>query len=64
MKVEAGQIRGWKTRYFQLTPPSPGWEYFLVLREEEKGKWLVRFAAEKNEIMLETAIEDLTDLIE
>jgi hypothetical protein len=63
MKVSAGQIRTWKSRYFQLTPPNEGWEYFLVLNKEGDGKWTVRFAAGKNESMLETTIEDLTDVL-
>ena len=61
--IEPGQIRTWKSRYFQLTPPNEGWEYFLVLFKEENGKWMVRFPSGKNELMLETSILDLTDVL-
>jgi hypothetical protein len=61
--VEAGQLRTWKSRYFRHTPPTEGWEYFLVLQREGDDKWLVRFATEKNEVMSEAAIQDLTDVL-
>ena len=61
--VQPGQIRTWKSRYFQTTPPNEGWEYFLVMFKEGDGRWLVRFAAGKNESMLETTIQDLTDVL-
>jgi len=62
-RVEAGQIRTWKSRYFQLTPPTEGWEVFLVMCKDGDNKWLVRFAAGENQSMLETTIQDLTDVL-
>lgn len=61
--VEPGQLRTWKSRFFQHTPPNEGWEYFLVMHRDGEDRWLVRFAAGKNESMLETTIMDLTDVM-
>ncbi len=61
--IQPGQIRTWKPVYFQLTPPNEGWECFLVLFEEENGKWIVRFGSGKNESMTEKSILDLTDVL-
>jgi len=58
--VEPGQLRKWGIQYFQLTPPSEGFEYFLTLWDNGDGKWTVRFRGGKVEEMKEDAIEDLT----
>jgi len=60
VKVEPGQLRKWGTRYFQLTPPSDGFEYFLVLWANGDGKWTVKFRDGRMEEMREDAIEGLT----
>jgi hypothetical protein len=58
--VEGGQLRTWGKKYFQLTPPSDGFEYFLVLWDNGDGKWTVRFRGGKVEEMREGSIEELT----
>lgn len=61
--VRPGQLRRWKSRYFQQTPPTEGWEYFLVMFKCGDDKWTVRFAAEKDQEMSEESIMELTDVI-
>jgi hypothetical protein len=63
-KVQAGQLRTWGERYFQLTPPNEGFEYFIVLWECGVGRWTVRFRGGKIEEMREDVIAGLTVILE
>jgi hypothetical protein len=62
--VEAGQLRTWGKRYFQLTPPNEGFEYFIVLWKSGDVVWTVRFRNGKIEEMREEVIKSLTVILD
>jgi hypothetical protein len=62
--IAPGQLRKWGTKYFQLTPPSDGFEYFLVLWDNGDGKWTVRFRGGRIEEMREEVIRSLTVILD
>jgi len=64
LEVQAGQLRTWGERYFQLTPPNEGFEYFIVLWKSGDVKWVVRFRGGKIEEMREDVIRSLTVILD
>jgi hypothetical protein len=62
--VSPGQLRTWGKKYFQLTPPNEGFEYFIVLWKCGVGGWTVRFRGGRIEEMREDVIRSLTVILD
>lgn len=64
LAVQEGQLRVWSEKYFRLTAPNPGFEYFIVLWENGDGKWTVKFRGGQMEEMRRDVIEGLTQILD
>lgn len=45
-ELAAGQLRTWKQKYFTHTPPTSGYEFFMLIEpffEKSEKKWHVMF---------------------
>jgi hypothetical protein len=62
--ISPGQLRTWGKKYFQLTPPNEGFEYFIVLWKSGDVKWVVRFRCGRMEEMREDVIRSLTVILD
>lgn len=62
--IEPGQLRTWKDRYFMSTPPTPGWERFVIVEQVNDDKWTVLFPVGRLEVMTAESIERLSRPLE
>ena len=62
-ELAAGQLRTWKQKYFTHTPPTSGYEFFMLIEpflENSVKKWHVMFCGGSLVVMSEDSILNLS----